>query len=173
MLYQILLHTPAWVWGLFTLLLWLGWKLSRPSRAGLLRTAALPLAMVGLSLFGTVSAFGGAPQVLAAWCMAALPLAWALSRTALPAGTHYDAGQRRFTVAGSWIPLALMMGIFLVKYAIGVALAMEPTRAHEPVFALAAALLYGAFSGCFFGRSARLWRLALSDARPAPAGLTA
>lgn len=171
MLYQILLHTPVWVWGLFTFLLWMGWKQSRPGSVGLARTTVTSLAMAGLSLYGTVSVFGAAPLVLGGWCISALPLAWTLSRTALPAGTRYDAGQRRFMLAGSWVPLALMMGIFLAKYAIGVVIAMEPAHAHEPVFALAAALLYGAFSGCFIGRSGRLWRLARDSARPALAGL--
>lgn len=171
MLSQILLHTPSWVWALFALLLVLGWKQSRPGSYSLARTLAMPLAMSGLSVYGTVSAFGGIPQVLLAWCAAALPLAWLVSRTAPPQGTHYDAGLRRFSAAGSWMPLALMMGIFLTKYAVGVTLAMQPARAHDPVFALAAALVYGAVSGCFFGRAARLWRLVGRDACPATPGI--
>lgn len=171
MLYQILLHTPSWVWALFALLLMLGWKQSRPGSNSLTRTLVVPLAMAGLSVYGTVSAFGGTPQVLFVWCAATLPLAWALSRTALPPGTRYDAGLRRFSVAGSWMPLALMMGIFVTKYAVGVTLAMQPARAHDPAFALAVTLLYGVFSGCFFGRAARLWRLVGRDARPATADL--
>ena len=171
MAYQIVLHTPSWVWALLALLSVLGWTQSRPGRTSLTRTVVMPLAMVALSIYGTVSAFGATAPVLAAWCAAALPVAWTLSRTALPQGTHYDAGLRRFSVAGSWMPLALMMSIFLTKYAVGVTLAMQPARAHDPVFALAAALAYGAVSGCFFGRAARLWRLVGRDARPATTGL--
>lgn len=163
MVYGIFSHTPSWVWALLALLLGLGWKQSRPGHYSLNRTAAMPLAMVGLSVYGTVSAFGATPQVLSAWCAAALPLAWALLRTELPHGTHYDAALRRFSLAGSWTPMVLIMGIFLTKYTVGVALAMEPARAQEPVFALVAALLYGGFSGCFLGRGARLWRLAAAS----------
>ncbi|KQP22403.1 hypothetical protein ASF43_00255 [Pseudorhodoferax sp. Leaf267] len=173
MLVQILSHTPSWVWGLFALLLVLGVRQSRPGRQSLARTLVVPLAMAGLSLYGTVAAFGATAAVLAAWCAAALPLAWALSRSALPAGTRYDAARRSFSVAGSWMPLALMIGIFLTKYAVGVALAMVPARAHAPAFGLVVALLYGAFSGCFFGRAARLWQLAARDARPSAHGAMA
>lgn len=173
MLYNILSHTPLWVWALLAALAALGWKQSRASHSRLARTAVMPLAMVGLSLYGTVSAFGATSAVLVGWCAAALALALATARSALPPGTRYDAGLRSFAVAGSWVPLVLMMAIFLTKYAVGVALAMDPARAHDPAFSLTAALLYGAFSGCFFGRSARLWRLALADARVSPAGLAA
>lgn len=166
MLTQILLHTPPWVWALLTLLAALGCKQSRPGVHSLSRTAMVPLAMGGLSLYGSMSAFGATSAVLAAWGVAALPLAWIISRSAVPAGTRYDTGTRRFAVAGSWVPLGLMMAIFITKYVVGVMLAMAPARAHEPAFALAVVLLYGAFSGCFFGRSARLWRLALREATP-------
>lgn len=172
MVYGILSHTPFWVWALLALLLVLGWKQSRPGRYSLTRTTLMPLAMVGLSVYGTVSAFGAPPQVWAAWAAAALPLAWAISHTALPRGTHYDAAQRSFWLAGSWTPMVLILGVFLTKYAVGVALAMAPARAHDPVFTLVAALLYGGFSGCFLGRGARLWRLAASS-RTASTGLVA
>ncbi len=166
MLIQIFLHTPLWVWALLALLAALGWKQSRPGIYSVTRTAAIPLSMAALSVYGTVSAFGATPAVLACWCAAALPLAWAISRSATPAGTGYDADTRRFAVAGSWVPLALMMAIFVTKYAVGVTLAMAPARAHEPVFAVAVVMLYGAFSGIFIGRSARLWRLAMRSALP-------
>jgi hypothetical protein len=169
MLYQILMHTPLWVWALLAALLALGVKQSRPGRIRLARTVVLPLAMAALSLSGTVSAFGATPLVLTAWLLAALPLGWGMSRTAPPAGTRYDADERVFRVTGSWWPLALMMGIFLLKYAVAVTLVQAPGLAHAPAFAVPAALLYGAFSGCFFGRSARLWRLVRRDAA-APAG---
>lgn len=172
MVYGIFSHTPSWVWALLALLLVLGWKQSRPGRYSLNRSAAMPLAMVVLSVYGTVSAFGATPQVLAAWCAAALPLAWLVSRTALPHGTRYDATLRSFSLPGSWTPMVLIMGIFLTKYAVGVALALEPARAHDPQFALVAALLYGGFSGCFLGRGARLWRLAAAS-RPVNARLMA
>ena len=66
---------------------------------------------------------------------------------------------------GSAVPLALMMGIFFTKYAVGVTLGMHLAQANDVSFALAVSALYGAFSGVFAGRAARLWRLALAQDR--------
>ena len=63
MFYQIIIHTPVWVWALLALLLWLGIKQSRPGQPSLLRITVMPLVLTSLSLSGTVSAFGSAPQV--------------------------------------------------------------------------------------------------------------
>ena len=52
----------------------------------------------------------------------------------LPAGTRYDAAERRIHQPGSFVPLALMMGIFFTKYGVGVSLAMHPALVgvHPP-----------------------------------------
>ena len=68
-------------------------------------------------------------------------------------------------VPGSAVPLALMMGIFLTKYAVGVTLAMHLVQAGDLAFAMSLSALYGAFSGVFAARAARLWRLALAQDR--------
>jgi len=53
----------------------------------------------------------------------------------------------------------LMMGLFLIKYAVGVALALHPELRRQAAFGLAVPLLYGAFSGVFAARALRMWRL--------------
>ena len=73
MFVQIITHTPIWVWAVFVLLLWLGFKQSLPSTPGLKRITLIPLAMLGLSLYGLVSVFGSASVLLLAWgCSAVL-----------------------------------------------------------------------------------------------------
>ncbi|KRB99988.1 hypothetical protein ASE11_10105 [Hydrogenophaga sp. Root209] len=64
----------------------------------------------------------------------------------------------------------LIVGIFLVKYVVGVDLAMEPQLVQETPYVLCVAALYGAFTGVFVGRASRLWRLPL---RPAAASTQA
>ena len=66
---------------------------------------------------------------------------------------------------GSAVPLALMMGIFFTKYAVGVLLAMHPELRHQMGFALGISALYGGFSGIFAARALRLWTLALRSDR--------
>ena len=161
MLSEIIIHTPLWVWGLLLALLALGLNQMFTRTVALRRTTVLPLAMVALSLNGTVSAFGAAPEVLLAWLVAGVVAGGLVLQRPLPAGTHFDAASRRFTVPGSAVPLVLIVCIFLVKYSVGATLAIQPALAHSADFRLAFGALYGAFSGVFAARGARLWRLAL------------
>ena len=62
---------------------------------------------------------------------------------------------------GSWLPMGVILAIFMTKYAVGVTLSMQPSLAHSDAFTLSVSLLYGLFSGFFAGRAIRLWRLAL------------
>ena len=164
-------RTPVWVWGLLAALVALGASQTFARTAGLRRVLTMPIAMTGFSAWGLASAFGGAAHVgavMAAWlisaaAVAATALRW---RSAAPAGTRFDAAGQRFHLPGSPWPLALILGIFLVKYGVGVELAMQPQLAHDSRFALQIALLYGVFNGLFAARSLRLWRLALGT-RPA------
>lgn len=164
MLMQILIHTPLWVFALFLLLLWLGMRQLLTNQMKLSRVTLLPLAMIGLSLYGVASAFGqpqAGPRALAGWAVGVALLATIVLLRPLPAGVRYDAASRRFTMPGSAVPLALMMGIFFTKYAVGVKFALDPALAHDAGVALVVGTLYGAFSGTFAARAVRLWRLAL------------
>ena len=163
MLIQILTHTPAWVFAVFGLLLFLGMRQLRSGTVGLARITIVPIAMAGLAIFGVVSVFGDSHVALAAWAGAAALCATLVMRMPLSASTAYDAASRRFHVTGSAAPLVLMMGIFITKYAVGVTAAMMPALPHQPDFALGISALYGLFSGIFIGRAARLWRLALNS----------
>ena len=156
---QIIAHTPVWVWGFFVLLVWLGSKQLRPSTLSVRRVIALPLAMTALSLFGTVSSFSEQLAALTAWALGATACAVAVLVTPLPGAVRFDAASRSFAVPGTAMPLALMLGIFATKYALGVAIALNPLLGQSLVFALPCAVLFGGFSGIFAARSARLLRL--------------
>lgn len=161
MLQQILANTPHWVWLLLLALLGLGLSQAITRTASLKRVAILPLAMIGLSLYGSVTAFGADPQVLLVWlCACGLMTALAV-RQALPEAARYDPATRRFTLPGSWLPLLLILGIFVTKYVVGAVTAMQPALARDASFGLGFSALYGGFSGVFLARAARLWRLAL------------
>ena len=67
MLTQILAHTPRWVFVLFALLVWLGLQQLAARTVSLARVTLLPIAMVGLSFFGMLSAFGDSPVALLGW----------------------------------------------------------------------------------------------------------
>jgi hypothetical protein len=164
----ILRNTPTWVWGLLAGLLVLGATQLRDRTASLARVSLLPVAMTVFSVWGTFTALGGSPLragVAGVWLVAAVLLfaATAPGRSI----AQYDPAQRIYTLPGSAVPLLLVVGIFLVKYVVGVELAMAPRLVQDTQYALTVAGLYGALTGIFIGRAARLWRLALRA--PAPA----
>ena len=159
MLNQIFAHTPRWVWVLLLALLCLGLSQSVTRRASLRRVTLLPLVMAGLSLYGAVSGFGAQAPLLF-WLASAAASAALVLRRGLPEGTRYDALRLEFTLPGSWMPMALVLGIFLTKYFVGVVTALQPALVGDPLFAFTLSALYGAFSGVFLARALRLWRLA-------------
>jgi hypothetical protein len=158
----IVSRTPAYVWGLLAGLMALGASQLRDRTASLVRVSLMPVGMTIFSIWGTLSAFGNSPvlgQALAVWFATAAVLFTLMFRT--QANARYDAATRSYFIPGSVLPLALIAGIFLVKYFVGVELAMAPQLMRDPQYALTVAGLYGAFTGIFVGRAARLWRLAL------------
>jgi hypothetical protein len=161
---SIVKNTPVWVWGLLAALLVLGTTQLRTRSVSALRMTLVPAAMTGMSLWSTISAFSSSPLfglVLTAWAVAASLMLGLVAVRAPLAGTTYDGASRSFTVPGSWVPLLLILGIFLLKYTVGVELTMQPALAHDGQYTLIVGGLYGAFSGIFAGRAARLWLLAL------------
>jgi hypothetical protein len=166
MLLQIILRTPTWVWALFAFLFWQGLKLTRPNSTGLVRVTLVPVVMVCLSIYGTISAFGGHPDVLVVWLAAATTASLVLLKFPLPQDTLYDAAKKRVHQSGSLVPLALMMGIFFTKYGVGVSISLHPALTQEPTFFIAVSALSGAFSGVFAARALRLHKRLLTQRDP-------
>jgi Family of unknown function (DUF6622) len=149
--------TPMWVWGLFVALVALGLSQARTRTVSEARLAAGPLAMAAYSLYGVALAFGWSLAGVAAWAgglAAVIIAARALKR---PAGARYLPESRRFQVPGSWIPLALILVIFLVRYLLAVSMAIDPSLHQATGFALGASLAYGLLGGIFPARALRVW----------------
>ena len=177
MLGKIIQSTPYWVWALLVALVWLGASQLFARNVSLVRAMVMPVAMTGLSVAGLVTAFGNSGQagaVLATWLAAAAGITavalWLHPQA--PSGTLYAGSSRSFYVPGSAMPLALILGIFLTKYFVGVELAMQPALSRDGQFAPQIATLYGLFNGLFAARSVRLLRLARHNA-PLAAAATA
>jgi hypothetical protein len=156
MLLEILKRTPPWVYVLFTALAFFGTMQSRTRRISLARVAILPLVLLGLALFGLLSTFGPSGLAIASW-LTAVAAAVLLNRLAKwPRKVAYTAATRSFLVAGSWMPLAVMMLIFFTRYAVTVTLAMNPGLAASPWLAPGVSFAYGLMSGAFLARALRI-----------------
>ena len=69
---------------------------------------------------------------------------------------RYIADTRSFIMPGSWLPLALMMGIFFTKYGVGIMLAQHGELRDADSCIAIVSLVYGFWSGMFFGRTAQI-----------------
>ncbi len=158
MLIEILRRTPSWVFVLFFVLLAVGHFQSKDRAVSRNKVSILPLAMIALSFYGVLSAFGIAPVGLFSWVVGVVVAVWIGVRLSTPRGVSFSIETRLFAVPGSWLPLALMMAIFVIKYAVGVILARQLSIANESVFIGSISLCYGFLSGLFLARALVIWR---------------
>ncbi len=161
---QILRNTPVWVWGLLAVLTWAGLSQARARTASLARIVVMPVAMTALSIWGVTSAFGASPMfgyVMLMWMVIAATTFALIASMSPPAGAQYDGATRTYSLPGSWVPMALILGIFLVRYWVNVEIAIQPQLKGDGQYTLVVGALYGFLSGIFAGRAARLVKLAV------------
>ena len=163
----ILAHVPLWVWAILGYIVFMGLQQTKEMRLSRLRLIALPAFWLVFGAWGVIGHYGllGLPTLL--WISGlALGLALMLrpGRTA-KTGARHDAETGRYVVPGSWLPLALMLSIFIAKFAQGVLLALHPQWGDLLTVQLGTGLVFGTISGCMLGRSASILLTAVQPAR--------
>ncbi len=154
MLIQIISHTPIYVWAILAFLVYRGVLATREREMAFKKLFIIPAVMLVLSLQDIARKFGLDGLPMAAWAAGALAagtLVWQFSGARIAAGSAPDTVR----VRGSWAPLAMMMAIFMTKYATAVIMAIQPQLAGNMAFMLAVCALFGGFNGYFLGRLAR------------------
>jgi len=168
MLLTIIRYTPIWVWGLLAALLALGFWQVLPRRVARGQILALPISLLCLGLWSMAPGFAAQPLSVLLW-LAALVACSALGRRLpRPAGAAWHAESSRLQLPGSWLPLALIVGIFTLRYGVSVGQALNPELRQAAAVLLPVSVLYGAISGLLLGRALGLLQLT----RPAPATMT-
>jgi len=160
MLLQIVQHTPTWVWGLFVALVTLGLLQARAQEVSLARLTILPLVLLALSFSGVVSTFAHATIAILAWAVGVISAIALGRRFVTVRGASWSPETGKLRVPGSWLPLVLMVALFLIKYGVGVTLAMNHAMAADTIFGACCGLAYGSFSGLFAARALGLRKLA-------------
>ena len=156
MILDILEHTPVWVWIVFGALVLLGLQQSRTRDVSIARATILPVVMIVLSLSGVVGAFGPVPFALAAWA-AGVGLSLTLAGKAVAVrGASRSTQPGHVRIPGSFVPVLLILAVFITKYSAGVALAINPSLAANTAVAVTLSLVYGVFSGLFWSRAQSL-----------------
>ncbi|WP_028217510.1 DUF6622 family protein [Paraburkholderia oxyphila] len=157
---SLLQHAPHWVWGALAALTFAGVRQSVPRRRSIRSATSLPLLVTALSFYGVASDFAHQPLALAAWALGAAALFALATLRGAWRGVRWSPAHDSLIVPGSWLPLALYLGLFGVKFAVGVALALHPSLIDEAHFACMTGFVYGAFSGVFLARSFAMLRVA-------------
>lgn len=153
---QILKGTPAWVWAILVALVVLGVRQLRPR---VVTRYSVLIAPVVFLFIGLMSA-GRGPIAFAVWALTLIACAGVTFFVWQPTGgARYDATSDRLHLPGSVLPMLLMLSIFLLNYAINVALAIKPALRAELSWQVGPAIILGALSGLFIGRAATLFRM--------------
>ncbi|MGO3711621.1 DUF6622 family protein [Alcaligenes aquatilis] len=148
---NILFHTPLWVYILFFCLLALGLLQTR-DRLVRQRTAFLmPVAMIGFSFLGLHSTFGLSTLSLVPWLASLTFSALIARRSFLRTALSFDSQHKQFFIPGSMMPLAVIMAIFLTKYAMAVSQA-RMGEVFSTTCTLGLSAFLGACSGYFVAR---------------------
>lgn len=156
---QIFQKAPVWVWPLLLVLISVGLMQSRTRSVPPLPIIVISSAMLCLSGYGVISAFQGSALALLAWTgMLSLTLI-ICQKMSYPQGWRFDTNTRRMHVPGSWLPMALFLSIFFIKFAVGAALGLSPELAKQITFALPVSALYGLLSGIFAARARHALRI--------------
>jgi hypothetical protein len=156
MILGILEHTPVWVWVVFAAILLLGLQQTRTRDVSITRATILPVVMILLSLSGVLGAFAHVPLAWVAWA-AGVGLSLLLAgKVVAVRGASRSTQPGHLRIPGSFVPVILILAVFITKYTAGIALAMNPSLAANTAVAVALSLVYGAFSGLFWGRAQSL-----------------
>ena len=159
---QTLQHVPLWVFVLLMGLIALGLLQTRTRHIRRRRLLGINIALAVMTLVGVAQQWRPTPWLawgLASWAVTCLLITWVLGQGPAPLGASYRTDTRRFTVPGSWLPLALFMAIFACKFLVGMITAMAPELLQSLTAALGISALYGLFSGMLNARALRLLKL--------------
>lgn len=156
MLTEILKRTPPWVFILFFVLLAFGCFQSKDRVVSRGRVILLPAAMIMLSIYGVISAFGITPEPLIFWAAGVAFAVWSGLKWVRTECFSFSTETQSFTVPGSWLPLALMMAIFFTKYVVGVIVARKLPIVGALIFIWGVSLIYGLLSGVFLSRGLKM-----------------
>ncbi|MCP3385637.1 hypothetical protein NLM31_35165 [Bradyrhizobium sp. CCGUVB4N] len=145
--YQILIHTPPWVWILLAYLVWQGIKAMQPRKVAIWRALIVPIVFIvwGVSRIG----FGqqDTQWPIVAWIVAALVLLPLGVLTPRPFDVDHKTGE--IIRPGSAFALIRNLVVFTLQYTVSVISAID--AGDRAVAIIVGRAISGATAGYFFG----------------------
>jgi hypothetical protein len=140
------------------MLIVLGLIQSQTRKVGMALAFSLPFFMLFLSFNGVTSNLGWKVSVLLFWLLGLFITSYVfmkLNRNKV----KWDIETGKFILLGSWIPMMIFMGIFFVRYALGVVIALDADILQQPFIYGSASVVLGALSGFFVARIIIYWQV--------------
>lgn len=160
----IVTNTPVWVFALFALLIFMGVQASRSRLVNPRRMLIAPAVFIAWGLVGLVLKPHFSMLLAGDWIAAlavGAAIGWSTTRLA---GMRVDHAAGRVHLPGSKAPLIRFVSIFLIKYVLNAAMAINP--AMITLLAPWDVAVSGLMAGYFIGWLARF----LARYRSAPSG---
>jgi len=152
MLINFLTNTPFYVYWIFFSLLFVGISQLKTRSVGLKRALIIPLILILLSLYGLTHDFGVTFFSTSIWIAGMISSVILNTMIKKKKEIIYFKETKTFMIAGSFIPLSMMMLLFWVKYTVGAVTALELEILHNTSFIGIFSLLYGLFTGTYLLR---------------------
>src|SRR5438132_11999368 len=152
--WQVLIHTPLWVFPLFAYLVWLGIKAMRPRTTTIQRSLIVPAVFIIWGLSRLLSRQQDFVWPLLSWVVAALALLPVALLTTQPFELDHKTGE--ITRPGSVVPLIRNVTVFALQYTVAVIAAVDPHDATTA--AIVGRVISGGTTGYFLGRTVALLR---------------
>jgi hypothetical protein len=152
--WQILIHTPLWVFPLFGYLVWQGIKAMRPRTTSIWRALIVPAVFIVWGMSRLLARQQDSAWPLFSWVAAALALIPVGLLTTKPFELDHATGQ--ITRPGSPVPLIRNVSVFALQYTVAVIAAVDPDG--RTAATLIGRAVSGATTGYFLGRTIALLR---------------
>jgi hypothetical protein len=166
--YQILIHTPLWVFPLFAYLAWQGIKAMRPRSTTVWRSLIVPTVFIVWGLSRLMSPHQDGIWPLVSWIAAAFALVPVGLLTAKPLELNHTTGE--ITRSGSPVPLIRNVTVFALQYTIAVIAVIDPDG--RTLVTVIGRAVSGATTGYFLGRTVALlrqyWKQRKADVTTSP-----
>jgi len=169
MVFEILAHTPLWVWALFAFLVYRGAAAMRAREVSPYRVLIVPAIFLVWGASGLIERPDGLALNVAAFLGALLVgLAAGRALASLMPAPRLSRVTGLLATPGSPVTLILNCVAFAAKYVGNVALALTSDVSVHAELTSAVVAIGGLFAGLFWGRTLRQFQRALqADGRPA------
>ncbi|MFL1706375.1 DUF6622 family protein [Campylobacter sp. MOP7] len=154
---EAILHTPWWAFAIFIALIFLGYKQSFDRKLSLKRAVILPIVMLIFSIFSLVSSFGLSFYSFIFWLLG-ITLSVFIGFNKFSSQIT-QINPNLFLIKGSFLYMALMIGIFFTKYTATYVETRGLEIFNSNIFISALSFMLGGFSGVFLARILAIWNL--------------